>query len=227
MTSSLHQKSVTTTSPIQQQNANRIVPIIFLSSPDFITYSVNPAALKNLRSPLTLKEFYILHNCQFFMARFEDVADHEDWWSLKPILKMSIASFQLNELIIKCTSFILLQQLAILTRILFHLWINFVISAKCLTYSVITTSKTASPPGSWVNSLDESMSSWLNQDFMFVQRKLHPSENKYHFIVYGDQGKPVMWCIKLREGKINQIIENNSHHPTVFENYTRTLVLIL
>ncbi|KAL7450467.1 hypothetical protein ACHAXS_000228 [Conticribra weissflogii] len=48
------------------------------------------------------------------------------------------------------------------------------------------------------------MSSWLNQhclSFMFVSQKPHFSGNKYHLIANGDQGKPMMWCIKLQEGK--------------------------
>ncbi|KAL7460096.1 hypothetical protein ACHAXS_000564, partial [Conticribra weissflogii] len=57
---------------------------------------------------------------------------------------------------------------------------------------------------SWLNCLDESMSSWLNQHcpgFMYVPRKPHPSGNEYHSIADGDQGKPIMWRVKLQEGK--------------------------
>ncbi|KAL3788114.1 hypothetical protein ACHAWO_011440 [Cyclotella atomus] len=57
---------------------------------------------------------------------------------------------------------------------------------------------------SWLNCLDESMSSWLDKychSFMNVPRKPHENGNEYHSIADGDDGHPVMWRIKLQEGK--------------------------
>ena len=57
---------------------------------------------------------------------------------------------------------------------------------------------------SWLNCLDESMNSFLNKfcpGFMSVPRKPHPLGNEYHSICDGDGGKPIMWRIKLQEGK--------------------------
>ncbi|KAL3811352.1 hypothetical protein ACHAXA_000768 [Cyclostephanos tholiformis] len=57
---------------------------------------------------------------------------------------------------------------------------------------------------SWLNCLDESMSSWLNKfcpGFMCVPRKPHPFGNEYHLIADGDDGKSIMWHVKLVEGK--------------------------
>ena len=57
---------------------------------------------------------------------------------------------------------------------------------------------------SWLNCLDESMNSWLDKfcpGFMSVPRKPHPLGNEYHSIADGDYGKPVIWRIKLQEGK--------------------------
>jgi hypothetical protein len=56
---------------------------------------------------------------------------------------------------------------------------------------------------SWLNCLDESMSSWLNKfcpGFMCVPRKPHPFSNEYHSIADGDDGKPIMWRVKIVEG---------------------------
>ncbi len=56
----------------------------------------------------------------------------------------------------------------------------------------------------WLSCLDESMKTWLNKNcpgFMIVERKLHPSGNEYHSIADGDDGKPIMWRIKIQEGK--------------------------
>ena len=52
--------------------------------------------------------------------------------------------------------------------------------------------------------LDESMDSFLDKfcpGFMSVPRKPHPLGNEYHLIADRDDGKPIMWRIKLQEGK--------------------------
>jgi len=57
---------------------------------------------------------------------------------------------------------------------------------------------------SWLNYLNESMNSYLDKHcpgFMSVPRKPHPLGNEYHSIGDGDDGKPIMWRIKLQEGK--------------------------
>ena len=57
---------------------------------------------------------------------------------------------------------------------------------------------------SWLSCLDESMNSWLDKfcpGFMTVPRKPHPLGNEYHSIADGDAGKPIMWRIKIQEGK--------------------------
>ena len=62
---------------------------------------------------------------------------------------------------------------------------------------------------SWINCIDESMNSFLNMfcpGFMCVPRKPHPFGNKYHSIADGVTGKgleggPIMWRVKLQEGK--------------------------
>jgi len=57
---------------------------------------------------------------------------------------------------------------------------------------------------SWLSCLDESMNSWLDKfclGFMSVPRKPHPLGNEYHLIADGDDGKAIMWRIKLQEGK--------------------------
>ena len=61
----------------------------------------------------------------------------------------------------------------------------------------------------WINCLDESMNSFLEKfcpGFMCVPRKPHPFGNEYHSISDGvtEKGleeKPIMWRVKLQEGK--------------------------
>ena len=62
----------------------------------------------------------------------------------------------------------------------------------------------ASYTPSWLNCLDESMNTWKDKfcpGFMSVPRKPHPLGNEYHSIADGDDGKAIMWRIKLQEGK--------------------------
>ena len=62
---------------------------------------------------------------------------------------------------------------------------------------------------SWLNCLDKSMNSFLDKFcpvFMCVPRKPRPFENEYHSIAdgvteKGFEGKPIMWRVKLKEGK--------------------------
>ena len=85
-------------------------------------------------------------------------------------------------------------------------------------------------PG-WLNCLDKSMNSWLNKfcpGFMFVPRKPHPSGNEYHSICDGDQGKPIMWRIKLQEGKDWPKDESGCAwgYPCKYEGYSKTAALM-
>ena len=53
---------------------------------------------------------------------------------------------------------------------------------------------------SWLNVLDKLMSSWLSKfcpGFMCVPQKPHLFGNEYHSIADEDDGKPIMWRMKL------------------------------
>ncbi len=58
--------------------------------------------------------------------------------------------------------------------------------------------------------------------------KLHPSGNKYNTIVNGNQGKPEMFVVKLREKKDCPGDTNNRlRYLTKFDLYTKASALIL
>ena len=85
---------------------------------------------------------------------------------------------------------------------------------------------------SWLNVLDESMNTWLNKwcpGFMCVPRKPHPFGNEYHSIADGDGGKPIMWRVKLQEGKDRpKDTQRNWAFPSEFESrYFKTASLML
>ena len=57
---------------------------------------------------------------------------------------------------------------------------------------------------SWLSCLDESMNYFLDKfcpGFMSVPQEPHPLGNEYHSIEDGDEGNPVMYWIKIQEGK--------------------------
>ncbi|KAL7463510.1 hypothetical protein ACHAXS_003872 [Conticribra weissflogii] len=145
------------------------------------------------------------------MACFEGVANREEWWLAKPICKRSGAPFQLTKYIKKS------RFLQITTAITYTdkdpppFQDKFYDVRQLLDAFNLHYEQNYIP--SWMNCLDESMSSWLNQycpGFMFVPRKPHPSGNEYHSIADGDQGKPIMWCVKLQEGKDQPKDQNNN-----------------
>ena len=57
---------------------------------------------------------------------------------------------------------------------------------------------------SWLSCIDESMNFFLEKfcpGLMSVPRKPHPLGNEYHSIVDADEGYPVMYQIKIQDGK--------------------------
>ncbi|KAL7484899.1 hypothetical protein ACHAW6_010504 [Cyclotella cf. meneghiniana] len=57
---------------------------------------------------------------------------------------------------------------------------------------------------SLLNCLDESMNTLLDKyvpGSMCVPCKPHPFGNEYHSIADDDDGKPILWCIQIQEGK--------------------------
>ena len=69
--------------------------------------------------------------------------------------------------------------------------------------------------------------------FMCVTRKPHPFGNEYHSITDGAtekglEGKPIMWRVKLREGKDRPKKSDGSWaFPSEFPGYSKTSTLML
>ena len=88
----------------------------------------------------------------------------------------------------------------------------------------------------WLNCLDESMNSFLDKfypDFMCVPRKPHPFGNKYHSIADGEtekglDGKPIMWRVKIKEGKdLPKKTDGSWAFSSEFPGYSKTATLML
>jgi hypothetical protein len=150
------------------------------------------------------EDFYKWLGCHFFMACFQGIDKRDDWWSQQPISMFEGAPFRLNGYMLR------------------NHFLN-------ITSTICFTDKDNKPTGfvdrfhevrqmleafnehynrnyvaSWLSCLDESMSSWLSKfclGFMCVPRKPRPFGNKYHTIADGDQGKPILFQIKLVKEK--------------------------
>ena len=181
---------------------------------------------------MDLQEFYVYLGCHFFMACFEGISDRRAWWSKQDVSMFDGAPFRLGG---------------------FMSFNRFKAIAKAMTYTnkpVPTTFEDrfhevrqmltrfnehyeADYCPSWMNTLDESVNSFTDQNcpgFMCIPRKPHPFGNEYHSIADGDGGKPIMWRIKLQEGKDRPKKPDGSFaFATEFERagFTKTASLML
>ena len=152
--------------------------------------------------PLTLSEFYCWLGCHFFMACFEGISDRRMWWSQRPVSISEGAPFRLQEYmtytrykdITAAMRYTDIEPPPFLDR--FH-------DMRQMQDAFNEHYEREYSP-SWLSCLDESMNPWLDKycpGFMSVPRKPHPLGNEYHSIADGDDGKPIMWRVKIQEGK--------------------------
>ena len=185
---------------------------------------------------LSLQDFYCFVGCHFFMACFEGISDRRLWWSSKPITIDEGAPFRLN-------NYMSLRRFNAITSAL-----RFTIKEpppfKDPFFDVremidaYNTHMLIEYIPAWLNCLDESMNTFLDKNcpgFMSVPRKPHPLGNEYHTIADGDDGKPIVWRVKMQEGKDRpKDATGNWAFPSEFEGtnintgrkYTKTSTLM-
>jgi hypothetical protein len=132
-----------------------------------------------------LGEFYKWTRCNFFMVCFEGIADQELWWSKEPLSMFDGAPFYLN---------------AIMSLLRYRK----ITAALQFTNIAFNQNYAENYHPSWLNFLNESMSSWLSKfclGFMCIPQKPHLFGNDYHSSGDGDDGKPIMWWVKIVEEK--------------------------
>ncbi|KAL7462616.1 hypothetical protein ACHAXS_004556 [Conticribra weissflogii] len=198
---------------------------------DFLKTVLIPETNKHLEGDkLTLSELYKWLGCRFFQACFVGVSSQTAWWSAKEIDKFEGAPFRLNDVMS---------------------WSRFNAIDKAIRYTnqpaptdfedkfhdvrqmidAFNNHMAANYLPSWLSCLDESMNTWLNKycpGFMVVPRKPHPYGNEYHTIADGDKGSPIMWRMKLQEGKDRPKKSDGSWaFPSPFEGHTKTAKLML
>ncbi len=198
---------------------------------EFIKTVIIPETNKNLEGDrLTLSEFYKWLGCRFYQACFVGISPVKLWWSSKEIDKFDGAPFRLGDVMtfarfnaidkaIRYTN----QPVPTDFEDKFH-------DVRQLIDAWNDHMKESYTP-SWLSCLDESMNTWLNKycpGFMVVPRKPHPYGNEYHSIADGDKGYPIMWRVKLQEGKDRPMKADGSPaFPSKFESHTKTAKLML
>jgi hypothetical protein len=195
----------------------------------FIRDVIIPATNVMLRDPLTISEFYKWLGCQFYMACFQGVSDRKLWWSSQPIDMFSGAPFRLNQFMTR-NRFLDISAALCFTdekapTVADDGFVDRFHDVRKML-AAFNDHMEASYIPSWLNCLDESMSSWLSKfcpGFMCVPRKPHPFGNEYHSICDGDDGKPIMWRIKLVEGKDRPKKANGSWaFPSDYDRLSKT-----
>ena len=198
----------------------------------WVIFFLIPMTNKELDLPINLQEFYVFLGCIFFQASFKGISDRDQWWSTKAINMFEGAPHRLNNFMsrnqfnkIMSALRYTLKEVPILFMDCFH-EVHDMINAFNNHYA-----QEYRP--SWLSCLDESMNVWLNKfcpGFMVCIHKPNPFGNEYHSIANGDDGKFVMWRIKLVKGKDQPKLPNSQFaFPGEFEKkgYDKTVNLLL
>jgi len=196
----------------------------------FILKVIIPATNHRLATHMTLQEFYVWLGCNFFTACFPGIANLEDWWSTKPISMWEGAPFRLNKYMAKAR-FLQITAAVSFTNREHPTFLDKFHDVRQMLEEFNKHYEGKYSP-SWINCLDQSMSTWPNSScpgFIYFPQNHNPnSGNLYHSIADGDQDKPILWRIKLQEGKDRPKDNNNMpQFPSDFEQQTTTSALML
>ena len=153
---------------------------------------------------MNVLEFYVFLGCHFYMASFEGILDRNLWWSQKDVNVFDGAPFRFN-------AFMTLNRFKAISSAAMEYtdkpppqdFVDRFHDVRQMINAFNDHYAEENIP-SWLSCLDKSMKSWLNKycsGFMNVPQKPHPNGNEYHSIANGDDGQPVIWRIKIREGK--------------------------
>jgi hypothetical protein len=178
--------------------------LFWMCFPEDYTHDVViPETNKTLAMKMTLQEFYVWLGYMFFMACYKGVPDRDLWWSTKAIGMFDGAPFRLNAYMSKRHFLEITYAIQYMDKEAPILFVDRFHEVCQMIYEFNKHYEQEYTP-SWLNCVDESMNSWLNKfcpGFMTLPRKLHPFGNKYHSIADGDNGRFIMWWIKVIEGK--------------------------
>ncbi len=181
---------------------------------------------------MDLQEFYVWLGCIFFMSCFQGIKDRDLWWSPKPVDMFEGAPFCLNEYCSKGQFNDIMATIRYTSKDAPLMFMDRFHEVRKMIDAFNNHYSTEYMP-SWLSCIDESMNTWLNKfcpGFMALPRKPRPFGNKYHSIANGDGGKPIMWRVKLVEGKDRPKLPNGQWaFPSKWEGegYSKTADLLL
>ena len=192
-----------------------------------------PATNKELVNKLSLQEFYVFLGIIFYMACFNGIEDRELWWSTKPVDMFSGAPFRFNGFMTYSRFRDIMSAIRYTDKPMPLLFNDPFHEVRQMIDAFNDYYATEYIP-SWLNCVDESMSSWNNKfapGFMCVPRKPHPQGNEYHSIADADKDgtKPIMWRVKLVEGKDRPKADGQYVYASQFEKkgLSPTVALLL
>ncbi len=136
--------------------------------------------------------------CIFDMLCYQEIPNRELWWSSCPIDMFDGVSFRLNAYMSRNRFREIMQALWYTDKAKPLFFIDQFHEVRQMIDSFNNHYENRYRP-LWLSCIDESMSTWLH-----VPCKPHPFGNEYHSIVDRDDGKAIMWRVKIVEGKINQ-----------------------
>ncbi len=170
---------------------------------DFIRELVLPTTNIHLSPHLMMQEFYKWLGCHFFMACFQGIDDQDDWWLQQPVSMFDSAPFRLNKYMTKSRFIDITSRIRFTNKKAPSIASNGFVDRFHEVHQMLDAFNDhydQNYVALWLSCLDESMSSWLSKfcpGFMCVPRKPHPFGKEYHTIADGDQGKAIMFWIKL------------------------------
>jgi hypothetical protein len=169
----------------------------------WIVEMVIPKTNETLDKPMDLQEFYVWLGCIFFMSCFQGIEDRDLWWSSKPVDMFEGAPFCLNEYCSKGRFNDIMATIRYTSKDAPLMFVDR-FHEVCEMIDAFNDHYSTEYMPSWLSCIDESMNTWLNKfcpGFMALPRKPRLFGNECHSIANGDGGKPIMWRVKLVEGK--------------------------
>ncbi len=198
----------------------------------WIVKTVIPKTNKTLDKPMDLQEFYVWLGCIFSMSCFQGIEDRDLWWSSKPVDLFEGAPFCLNEYCSKGQFNDIMTAICYTSKDAPLMFVDRFHKVREMIDAFNDHYSTEYMP-SWLLCISESMNTWLNKfcpGFMALPCKPRPFGNKYHLIADRDWGKPIMWQVKLVEGKDRPKLPNGQWaFPSKWERegYSKTVDLLL
>ena len=187
---------------------------------------------KGLAKKVNLQEFYVFLGCIFYMLCYQGIPDRELWWSSRPIDMFEGASFRLNAYMSRNRFHEIMRALHYMDKEEPLFFMDRFHKVRQMIDAFNDHYEKRYQP-LWLSCIDESMSTWFNKlcpGFMTVPCKPHPFGNAYHSIADGDDGKAIMWRVKIVEGKDRpKKADGTWAFPSKWEQrgFTKTVTLLL